>query len=73
MNTRRQFAATSLAATACAAMATKLYAPKHSISYRKKTSTVAVLDISEYDSAIEGRLLDGLRAFPLNVQEKACC
>jgi uncharacterized protein (DUF362 family) len=52
-------------------MATKLYAPKHSISYRKKTSTVAVLDISEYDSAIEGRLLDGLRAFPLNVQGKS--
>jgi uncharacterized protein (DUF362 family) len=30
-----------------------------------------VLDISEYDSAIEGRLLDGLRAFPLNVQGKS--
>jgi len=71
MNTRRQFAATGLAATASAAMATKLYAPKHSISYQKKTSTVAVLDVSEYESTIEGQLLDGLRAFPLDVQGKS--
>jgi uncharacterized protein (DUF362 family) len=52
-------------------MATKLYAPKHSIYYRKKTSTVAVLDISGYDGALEERLLDGLRAFPLDVQGKS--
>jgi hypothetical protein len=73
MNTRRQFAATSLAATACAAMATKLYAPKYSISYRKKTSTVAVLDISEYDSAIEGDYSMVSGRFLSMCREKACC
>jgi uncharacterized protein (DUF362 family) len=71
MNTRRQFVAAGVAATASAAMATKLYAPKHSISYQKKTSTVAVLDVSEYDSTLEGRLLEGLRVFPLDVQGKS--
>jgi len=52
-------------------MATKLYAPKNSISYRKKTSTVAVLDIPGYGVALEEQLLDGLRAFSLNVRGKS--
>ena len=70
MNTRRQFVATGLAATASGAMATKLYAPKHSVCYRKKTSTVAVLDIRSYGAALEEQLLDGLRAFSLDVRGK---
>ncbi len=70
MNNRRQFVVTGLAAAGSGAIATKLYAPKHSVSYRKKTSTVAVLDICAYGSGLEERLLDGLRAFSVAVRGK---
>lgn len=70
MNTRRRFVASGLAATASGAIATKLYAPKHSVSYRKKHSTVAVLDVPAYGEALEEQLLDGLRAFCLDVRGK---
>ena len=70
MTNRRQFISTGMAATTSAALATKLYAPKYSVSYRKQTSTVAVLDIREYGSHLEEQLFDGLRAFPLKVRGK---
>ncbi len=70
MTTRRQFVSTGLAATASAVVATKLYAPKYSVSYRKERSTVAVLDISEYGSNLEEQLLSGLREFSLDVRAK---
>lgn len=70
MKTRRQFVATGLAVAGSGAMATKLYAPKHSISYRRKTSTVAVLDIPSYGAALDEQLFDGMRAFSLDIRGK---
>jgi uncharacterized protein (DUF362 family) len=70
MTTRRQFVLTGLAATASAVTAAKLYAPRYSISYRKKRSTVAVLDIPTYGPSLEEQLLNGLREFSLDVRAK---
>lgn len=70
MTTRRQFVSTGLGAAASAAIATELYAPKYSVSYRKKRSTVAVLEISEYGLSLEEQLLGALQEFPLNIRAK---
>ena len=70
MTTRRQFVSAGLGATASAVIATKLYAPKYSLSYRKKCSTVAVLDTSEYRPNLEEQLLNGLREFSLDLRAK---
>jgi hypothetical protein len=70
MTNRRQFTATALGATASVITATKLYAPKHSISYQKERSTVAVLDVPTYGSRLEELLLSGLRKFQLDVRAK---
>lgn len=69
MTTRRQFVSTGLA-SAAAITATKLYAPKYSVSYRKRRSTVAVLEISEYGPNVEEQLLSGLREFSLDIRAK---
>ena len=70
MTTRRQFVSTGLAGTASAVIATELYAPKYSVDYRKKCSTVAVLEVAAYDAGLEDRLLQGLRGFQLDIQRK---
>jgi len=41
--------------------------PKHSVSYRRPRSAVAVLDAEEYSEKIEALLLDGLRLFQLKM------
>jgi hypothetical protein len=41
--------------------------PKHTVSYRRPRSSVAVLNAAEYSERIEALLLDGLRLFRLQV------
>jgi len=44
--------------------------PKHSVSYRRPRSFVAILNADEYSAKIETLLMDGLRLFRLNVAGK---
>ena len=44
--------------------------PKHSVSYKKPHSFVAILDAVEYSEKIEALLMDGLRLFHLKVLGK---
>lgn len=44
--------------------------PKHSVSYRRPRSFVAILHAAEYSEKIETLLMDGLRLFRLNVLGK---
>jgi uncharacterized protein (DUF362 family) len=44
--------------------------PKHSVSYRRPRSFVAILNAAEYSEKIEALLMDGLRLFRLNVAGK---
>ncbi len=44
--------------------------PKHSVSYRRSRSFVAILNASEYSEKIDALLMDGLRLFRLNVAGK---
>ena len=48
-------------------MATEWLWPKHSVSYNKPRSFVAILDAAEYSEKIEALLMDGLRLFHLGV------
>jgi len=41
--------------------------PKHSVSYRKPCSFVAILNAADYSEKVEALLMDGLRLFRLNV------
>ncbi len=41
--------------------------PKHSVSYRKPRSFVAILNAADYSEKVEALLMDGLRLFRLNV------
>ena len=44
--------------------------PKHSVSYRRPRSSVAILNAAEYSDKIEALLMDGLRLFRLNIPGK---
>jgi uncharacterized protein (DUF362 family) len=44
--------------------------PKHSVSYKKPSSFVAILNATEYSQSLEVALMDGLRLFYLNVVGK---
>lgn len=44
--------------------------PKHSVSYKKPSSFVAILNAAEYSQSLEVALMDGLRLFHLNVVGK---
>ena len=44
--------------------------PKHSVSYRRSRSFVAILNIDEYSAKIDTLLMDGLRLFRLNIPGK---
>lgn len=45
--------------------------PKHSVSYRRRRSSVAVLESHEYSDKLETLLMDGLRLFRLNLHGKS--
>src|SRR5262249_39746319 len=61
--------AAGLAATA-GVVAPRVW-PKHSVSYWKPRSFVAILGATEYSDKIEALLLDGLRLFRLNLHGKS--
>ncbi|HLI86887.1 MAG TPA: hypothetical protein VKV17_23475, partial [Bryobacteraceae bacterium] len=64
---RRRFLGSSVGLTATAGMMAEWVWPKHSVSYLRPRSAVAVLNADEYSENIEALLLDGLRLFRLNV------
>jgi len=64
---RRRFLGSSVGVAAAAAVTTEWVWPKHSVSYRRPHSAVAVLNADEYSESIEALLLDGLRLFRLQV------
>ncbi len=51
-------------------MAAHWFWPKHSVSYRRPRSSVAILNAAEYSDKIETLLMDGLRLFRLNIPGK---
>jgi uncharacterized protein (DUF362 family) len=68
---RRRFMGCAAGIATTTALGAKWVWPKHSISYRKPRSFVAVLEADEYSDNIEELLLDGLRLFHLNVSHKS--
>ena len=68
---RRRFFGSAVGAAATAGVAAKWTWPKHSVSYKRAFSSVAVLAASGYSEKIEALLLDGLRLFRLDVAGKS--
>jgi len=68
---RRRFVGCAAGTVTTTALAAEWVWPKHSISYRKHRSFVAVLEADEYSENIEELLFDGLRLFHLNVSNKS--
>jgi uncharacterized protein (DUF362 family) len=56
---------------ATTALAAEWLWPKHSVSYRRLRSFVAVLESDSYSEKLEGLLFEGLRLFHLNVSNKS--
>src|ERR1700694_1594330 len=64
---RRRFLGSSVGVAAAAGVTAEWLWPKHTVSYRRPRSAVAVLDAAEYSERIEALLLDGLRLFRLQL------
>jgi hypothetical protein len=64
---RRRFLGSSVGVAAAAGVTTEWVWPKHTVSYRRPLSAVAVLNAAEYSESIEALLLDGLGLFRLPV------
>ena len=64
---RRRFLGSSVSVAATVGMTAEWAWPKHSVSYRRPRSAVAVLNADEYSEKIEALLLNGLRLFRLKV------
>ena len=64
---RRRFLGSSVGVAATVGMTAEWAWPKHSVSYRRPRSAVAVLNADEYSEKVEALLLDGLRLFRLKV------
>ena len=67
---RRRFIGSAAAMAATASATADWFWPKHSVSYRRPRSFVAILNADEYSAKIETLLMDGLRLFRLNVAGK---
>jgi uncharacterized protein (DUF362 family) len=67
---RRRFLGSSVSVAATVGITAEWAWPKHSVSYRRPRSAVAVLNADEYSEKIEALLLDGLRLFRVNVLGK---
>jgi uncharacterized protein (DUF362 family) len=67
---RRRFLSSTAGVAATTGMAAQWLWPKHSASYKKPHSFVAILDAVEYTEKIEALLMDGLRLFHLKVLGK---
>src|SRR3981081_1588068 len=69
---RRRFLGSSVGVAAAgggaaAGVPAGVVSPKHTVSYRRPRSAVAVLNAAEYSERIEALLLEGLRLFRLQV------
>jgi uncharacterized protein (DUF362 family) len=67
---RRRFLGSAAGMAATAGVAADSLWPKHSASYRRPRSFVAVLNAAEYSEKIDTLLMDGLRLFRLNLLGK---
>jgi uncharacterized protein (DUF362 family) len=67
---RRRFVGSAAGLAATTGMAADWFWPKHSVSYRRPRSYVAILNAEEYSEKIETLLMDGLRLFRLNMRGK---
>jgi uncharacterized protein (DUF362 family) len=67
---RRRFLGSAAGVAATTGTAAEWLWPKHSVSYKKPHSFVAILDAVEYSEKIEALLMDGLRLFHLKVLGK---
>src|SRR6266446_3554469 len=68
---RRRFLGSSVGVAAATGVTAEWVWPKHSVSYRRPHSAVAVLNVDEYSEKIEAVLLDGLRLFRLKVMGRS--
>ena len=64
---RRRFVGSAAGMAATTGVAADWFWPKHSVSYRRARSFVAILNATEYSEKVEALLMDGLRLFRLNV------
>ena len=67
---RRRFVGSTAGIAVTAGATADWFWPKHSVSYRRTRSFVAILNADEYSVKIESLLMDGLRLFRLNVAGK---
>jgi uncharacterized protein (DUF362 family) len=67
---RRRFVGSAAGMAATAGVAADWLWPKHSVSYRRPRSFVAILNAAEYSEKTETLLMDGLRLFRLNLLGK---
>jgi uncharacterized protein (DUF362 family) len=67
---RRRFVGSAAGMAVTAGATADWFWLKHSVSYRKPRSFVAILNADEYSAKIETLLMDGLRLFRLNVAGK---
>jgi len=67
---RRRFVGSAAGMAATTGVAADWLWPKHSVSYRRPRSSVAILNAAEYSEKIDTLLMDGLRLFRLNLLGK---
>jgi uncharacterized protein (DUF362 family) len=67
---RRRFIGSAAGVAATTGIAAEWLWPKHSVSYKKPHSFVAILDAVEYSEKMEALLMDALRLFHLKVLGK---
>jgi uncharacterized protein (DUF362 family) len=67
---RRRFIGSAAGMAATTGVATVWLRPKHSVSYRRPRSFVAILNAAEYSEKTEALLMGGLRLFRFNVLGK---
>jgi len=67
---RRRFVGSAAGVAATAGVAADWLWPKHSVSYRRTRSFVAILNAAEYSEKIDTLLMEGLRLFRLNLLGK---
>jgi uncharacterized protein (DUF362 family) len=67
---RRRFVGSAAGMAATTGVAADWFWPKHSVSYRRPRSFVAILNAEEYSANIETLLMDGLRLFRLKITGK---
>jgi hypothetical protein len=68
---RRRFVGSAAGMAAITGVAADWFWPKHSVSYRRPRSLVAVLNAAQYSEEVEALLMSGLRLFRLNVPGKS--